>query len=87
MVCVISTEKAVCLFKRQSILQKYTATYMTKPLAIKNLEFFKLLYFKHGLEDKVDIKTHSAKNYNLTVQSKHWHNISIYSPAWSLALK
>lgn len=44
MVCVISTEKAVCLFKRQSILQKYTATYMTKPLAIKNLRIF-LNYF------------------------------------------
>lgn len=43
-VCVISTEKAVCLFQRQSILQKYTTTYTTKPLAIKNLRIF-LNYF------------------------------------------
>ena len=41
MVCVISIEKAVCLFQRQSILQKYTTTYMTIPLAIKNLRIFK----------------------------------------------
>lgn len=40
MVCVISTEKAVCLFQRQSILQKYTTTYMTILLVIKNLRIF-----------------------------------------------
>lgn len=67
MVCVISTEKAVCLFQRQSILQKYTTTYMTKPLAIKNLRIF-LNYFisNTAWKGKVDIKTHSAKNYNLS---------------------